>query len=381
MDKYKIEIEKIIKNVNRRNGDYFYKLIRKISLNKEKKFCVFGAGDLGLFLVRTLYEMDGDIKLDYFIDNSQEKRGKKIYKNAVCISSDEMKNLSKDTLVIIASQYHSEIKEQLEFMGFWNTIEVFCFNYIKFNLFYIDRLDEIKQKICNLFDILEDDKSKNVVLEIIRNYLEMDPLRMDFRKIMTKDQGYPMDILTLTEEEIFLDAGAFNGDTILEFLSKTEEKFKLIYGFELDKCNFQKMKNVLSGLAPEIRNKINIHNLGLWDREAKISYDESSSPTSKINEIGNEIAKVNSIDNIFADNPVTLIKMDIEGAEKRALYGAEKTIKRYKPKLAISIYHEIDDLWEIPMLIKNYIPEYKIYIRHHKTGDDDTLCYAILNNS
>lgn len=62
------------------------------------------------------------------------------------------------------------------------------------------------------------------------------------------------------------------------------------------------------------------------------------------------------------DDRVTFIKYDLEGAEIPAIKGAEKTLRTYKPKLALSIYHNIEDLWEIPLLVKEYVPEYKLNI-------------------
>lgn len=78
---------------------------------------------------------------------------------------------------------------------------------------------------------------------------------------------------------------------------------------------------------------------------------------------------------VGSDN-VTFIKMDIEGAEMEALEGAQKTIERCKPKLAISIYHKEDDLWEIPYYILKKYPWYKIYIRHYALTTNETVMYA-----
>ena len=69
--------------------------------------------------------------------------------------------------------------------------------------------------------------------------------------------------------------------------------------------------------------------------------------------------------------------MDIEGAEMKAIKGAEASIKKYKPKLAICIYHKPLDIVEIPLLLKEIVPEYKIFIRHYGDGPFDTICYAI----
>lgn len=86
----------------------------------------------------------------------------------------------------------------------------------------------------------------------------------------------------------------------------------------------------------------------------------------------------NSIDNVLGDIKVDMITMDIEGDEIKALHGAEKCIHTWRPKLAVSAYHDIRHLWEIPLLIKEMEPDYHIYYRHHRWNMHDTVCYAVL---
>ena len=71
--------------------------------------------------------------------------------------------------------------------------------------------------------------------------------------------------------------------------------------------------------------------------------------------------------------------MDIETFETYALLGAMESIIKHKPKLAISIYHKFDDLWNIPLLLKQWAPEYKLYIRHYECYQAETVVYAIPN--
>ena len=93
-------------------------------------------------------------------------------------------------------------------------------------------------------------------------------------------------------------------------------------------------------------------------------------------------AKIKSVEFVSLDKaiiePITFIKMDIEGSEMRALKGAKQIITTYKPKLAICIYHKLDDLWRIPQYIHSLVPEYKFYIRHHSILYSDTVLYATL---
>lgn len=97
---------------------------------------------------------------------------------------------------------------------------------------------------------------------------------------------------------------------------------------------------------------------------------------SKIDESGDSIIQMDSIDNICENEKVTYIKMDIEGSELEALRGARKVICRDKPRLGICIYHKPEDLLEIPMFIKKMVPEYKLYIRHHSPHYNETVIYA-----
>lgn len=87
--------------------------------------------------------------------------------------------------------------------------------------------------------------------------------------------------------------------------------------------------------------------------------------------------EVAAVDDVLWDKDVTFIKMDIEGAELEALKGAGLTIQRCKPKLAICVYHKPEDIWEIPNLILDYYPDYKLYLRHYSLHFGETVLYAV----
>lgn len=97
----------------------------------------------------------------------------------------------------------------------------------------------------------------------------------------------------------------------------------------------------------------------------------------KCNKCCTSVIETTSIDEILDGGEATYIKMDIEGAEYEALLGAKKTIKNYKPKLAISIYHKRCDIWEIPILLLSYNSDYKFYLRTYSFSGNDTVLYAL----
>ena len=209
------------------------------------------------------------------------------------------------------------------------------------------------------------------------------------REITTDDQYFPELVPSFLplKNEIFVDGGAFDGDTIRGLMKLSEEKgvYKHIYAFEPDPQNYLKLRKFVSDYP-----NITCYKKGLYSRETTLEFLSGAGMESSVNEFVIERdadcrqfetinIEVCSIDNVVKDR-VTYIKMDIEGSEIEALRGGENTIRRYKPKLAISIYHNTEDLWEIPLYIKEIVPDYKLYVEHHLFSLDcyDTVLYALI---
>jgi len=180
------------------------------------------------------------------------------------------------------------------------------------------------------------------------------------------------DFLDFTESEIFVDGGFFNGDTFNNFLKRVNNKFKKYYGFELDKNNLFNFNND--------DKRIEVIPKGLWSSSTTLSFHNNLGASCRIGDKGNSIANVTDLDSFFVDKPEseqpTIIKMDIEGAEKEALLGAKNIIGKFKPKLAICVYHKIKDIYEIPLLVKELNPDYKMTLRHYSCDTTETVLYA-----
>ena len=168
--------------------------------------------------------------------------------------------------------------------------------------------------------------------------------------------------------------GGYIGDTLLDLAAFWGRKWKKVYSWEPDEINRARLIEVCS--AQKYRD-VEIVPCGLWSERAELHFNQRGKDWSEISENGSDVVMVDSIDNVCGKDRVTFIKMDIEGSEAEALRGAEKTIRRDKPRLAISIYHKPADYFEIPFLIKEMVPEYKLYIRHHKPSKNDTVVYAV----
>lgn len=148
--------------------------------------------------------------------------------------------------------------------------------------------------------------------------------------------------------------------------------YKKTYAFEPDKNVYQQLVANTKSLRIVLINK------GVFSQTCTLSFDTKENGCSNFQENGNLKIEVESLDDFLEQNEdkITFIKMDIEGSELEALKGASKTIKKYKPKLAICVYHRANDLIEIPRYIKSLHKDYKIFIRNHQMVPEDTVLYA-----
>lgn len=175
--------------------------------------------------------------------------------------------------------------------------------------------------------------------------------------------------------EVFVDAGAYNGQTSVEF-TKWCPDYKNIYLFEPDSKEKvvieETMKN--AGIT-----KYHLFMKGVSDHSKSSGFCEDHANMSGGHISADGSGKVTvpliSLDEVINDK-VTFIKMDIEGEERNALLGAEKLIKTYKPRLAVCVYHKADDFFKIPELILKINNEYKMAMRHYSSSDNETVLYA-----
>lgn len=176
-------------------------------------------------------------------------------------------------------------------------------------------------------------------------------------------------------EECFLDVGAYNLANSIQFYDicqKWNKKFKA-YAFEPDpKCYSKCLEYVIA--HPYMR--INLFNCGLSEKKQTIHFIANGNGSGTINEAGTASINVVPLDSLDIEN-ATYIKMDIEGSELEALKGGENTIRKFKPRLAICLYHKPEDIYTIPVYIKKLNPLYKFYIRHYSNFTDETVLYAI----
>lgn len=223
-------------------------------------------------------------------------------------------------------------------------------------LFTMDYLKENAEAFRGAYDMLCDEKSKKAFTDVL-NFKISGKVDYLFDCESEKDEVY-CDILKLSENETIVDLGAYDGDTIREFLAATDGRYRKIYAFEPDEKNFRKLTR-----KTEVLEGLSLFNLGAWDKKEVQLFDTKGGRNSRQELTGKEVS-FDSVDNVISDE-VTFIKMDIEGAELKALEGARKTVSAYRPKLYVCAYHRNEDMFMLPFKIKELYEGYKIYFRHH----------------
>ena len=108
---------------------------------------------------------------------------------------------------------------------------------------------------------------------------------------------------------------------------------------------------------------VNAYQCAAWCKDTQLPFSSKSGRQSVLSPNG-ETLPARSVDSLLGGEPASFIKMDVEGFEREALWGASRTILRYSPKLAVAVYHRNEDIFELPLLIKRMNPKYRLYLRH-----------------
>lgn len=223
-------------------------------------------------------------------------------------------------------------------------------------LFTREYTTENEEKFERAYSLLADEESKRVYKDIL-NFKVSGKIKYLLSSFCDKSKVYS-DILNLNENEEIIDLGAYDGDTIREFTAATGGKYKHITALEPDKKSYKKLLKNTDGMT-----NISTLNMGVWSKRDTLIFDAEAGRNSKLSAEGVSV-EVTDIDSL--NIAPTFIKMDIEGSEMKALEGAEKTIKKYLPKLYICAYHRNEDLFALPLKINELNEKYKIYFRHSK---------------
>ncbi len=188
------------------------------------------------------------------------------------------------------------------------------------------------------------------------------------------DQYFPASLFRLSPEEVFVDCGAFDGDTLRRFLARTPE-FQRFFAIDADPKNYQQLLRTIS-LLPE-QDRVQAHCVAVGSSRATVRFQATGTVQAALSATGDVEVEQVALDELLRDITPTFIKMDIEGAEYDALQGARGLISRHQPLLAVCVYRTQFDLWRIPLEIRELAPRLSLHLRPHVEDGWDLVCYAV----
>jgi FkbM family methyltransferase len=244
---------------------------------------------------------------------------------------------------------------------------------IRAKRFYSDK--EVSIRLKQVKKLLADEKSREVMDACIAYRTKRIPIP---NKLYSEhDQYFVADIIHLSQGEIFVDGGAYTGDTIQQLFDVAKRQrvdISQVIAYEPDSDNYFLLNKFFGK-----RSNISIYKKGLSNESKEIFFKSTGVTARIVDDEKDATGKISvvDIDSIEECKNATFIKMDIEGAEWDALHGARETIVRNKPQLAICLYHSDEDMIRLVEYVHSLVPEYKLYIRHHSRSDVETVLYAI----
>ena len=335
-----------------------------ISKLRSKSLFIYGTGKAAV----SFHELAKlhDFEIDGFIETTPNR---KCFLDLPLFSCEEFA-AKENCLIVVASMFYREIEREISKKNICAEI-LFYIDYIHNNDCFVP-CDEQNIEIKKIKTFLADNKSADVLENIIeyRNTLD----RRLLEQIFSPNQYFPDEIKELIDYSNFYDIGAFNGDTI-EAVSKNNVSCKKLLAFEPDIENFRKIDS-----GKQYDFQLTLINKAVGNEDGLIGFNStnsgySSSIQSSLCENKVQVVKLDTFVN--EKNYPTCLKVDAEGHDLQVLKGAYEVIKRYRPNLMVSIYHNPIHLYQIPSWIKENFPDYQIFVRHHRDSPYETICYAI----
>lgn len=330
----------------------------------KKPVYIFGAGGVSLTVRNVL-----DANIRGYLDNNPALWG--TCRHGLMIFQPEAVQkqiVAEEALVILAVVHESsllEMKAQCRQLGY-HCVDWFTVLSVSGSGENLDRLlcePELKRALY----IWDDEKSQRYFRSLIR-------LRISMSQTDVPEHDEPQYFISDLPKGChrdFVDAGAFTGDTLESFRNHFGNDFNSYYTFEPVPSHCEKIANLA---AEDKRIHLICAAVSEYNGTACITDDNLG---SRLCGNGDIVTPVVTLDDTLGTKRVTFVKMDIEGEEPRALRGGERLIKQQRPVLAISIYHQLSHLWEIPLWLHDLKLNYRLLLRHHSRFLTETVCYAI----
>ncbi|MHB1675733.1 MAG: FkbM family methyltransferase [Acidobacteriaceae bacterium] len=350
---------------------------------RNRQCVVFGAGTMGRRSLAALHTIG--VHPLCFADNNPALWGKSVEGVPVRSPEDAAELFGEDAVFFIAirneNHWYRETLEQLRHLGcrHISSSEPIAWRFPdKFPPFLLydlpHNLYAHAEEVVRAAKLWADDESLAEYQAQIQLRAFGDPSLLSQPAL---EESYVLPgVFQLGPEDIFLDCGAFDGDTIRSLIDR-EIQFDKIEAVEADSHSFARLADFVATLRPDIRNRIRLHHCAVGAHRGKVRFADTGGVESRISDEGKILIDMMPIDVMFASKRVSIVKMDIEGGEYDALLGAQQVIRRDRPILAICVYHSQEDIWRLPLLIRSLCPEHRMYLKAYRGDGIQTVVYAV----
>jgi FkbM family methyltransferase len=353
---------------------------------QRQNLVLFGAGGQGSRTLAGLRSLG--IEPLAFADNNPAVWGKSVGGLEVLAPAEAVRQFASEAVFVVTiwgdlgGHPAAQIRDQLASYGEARVVSV-GFLFWKYPqallpFFFCDlphKTLEQRQQVLEAMQLWADEDSRGEYLAQVRLRLWLDIENLPPR--VAWPSYFPDQLFALSSEEVFVDCGAFTGDTLRDYLQKQNTPFRQYVAFEPDPVNYQQLQDYCDSLPTLIRQRILVSNSAVGDRNGQIRFAATGTAESVASTTGGVTVPVSCLDSVLRETPATYIKMDIEGAEGEALIGCSGIIRAHRPVLAICVYHHFDHLWRLPLLIQSLADQYRFYLRPHRAAGWDLVCYAV----
>jgi len=348
---------------------------------------LMGAGGLGRRILRGLAR--AGVTPLALADNNGKVQGTTIDGVAVLSPADAAARYGADAIFVVtiwgANSPHrfAHTRAQLEALG---VRKVSCFSPLMWTYaeemlpHYCQDLPHLAlaqaSAIRNAYALWADDDSRGEYVAQLRFRV-----LADFDGLphpVTHPQYFPDDLFTYGPAEVFVDCGAYDGDTIKVLMARHGDVVSRIVALEPDPVNVATLTAYVAGLG--VPKGVEVLPLAAAAERGRTYIETTGTASSALTDATTEGATAIDcapLDELLRDEAVTFIKMDIEGAEPEALQGARAVIRRRRPVLAVCVYHRQDHLWRLPLMMHDLCGNYDFFLRPHNEEGWDLICYAV----
>ncbi|ATX78636.1 methyltransferase, FkbM family [Mariprofundus aestuarium] len=335
---------------------------------------IYGAGFLGEWAARFLIEAGANVTC--FIDRDPAKAGTHIHGIPVRLPDDC--SLQEQQAIFIAARHVIRDVETLIDMQNPDACHISFDGY--FVIRNYERLCAVRSRFLG-WDARSLETFNALLISMLTGSIE------SCLRVMEKDMYFGLPEFSGNFDEIFVDAGAFAGDSVERFIWENLGTFRHIYAFEPGDRQYRAMTKRMQRLADEWAfdpASVSLERAGLAAENGSMACTFTADAplrhglTAEVERGEQQSVPVYSLDAYLDGRPVSFIKADVEGWEVDLLKGAEQTIRRCKPKMALCAYHYPSDLFEIAEMVHAMVPEYRFQLRQHAPlfGDFVLYCYT-----